>query len=101
VIEAAAGGDCLGLHVLGREASLLAQALLSVVAVLDSTLLLLGGGVGSNPHLRAPVQEQLDRLMLDAPPVRIAALGDKAALVGAAEIALSLSESGKTSNRLR
>lgn len=94
VIEAAADGDCLGLHLLGREARLLAQALLSVVAVLDPALLLLGGGVGSNPHLLAPVQEELARLMVDAPPVRIAALGNQAGLVGAAEIALSLSRSG-------
>lgn len=89
IFAASSTGDQLGLEVLRREGALIAQALLSTVALLDPALLLLGGGIGSSPHLLGPVREHLARLIPDPPPVRTAALGNRAGLVGAANMALA------------
>jgi predicted NBD/HSP70 family sugar kinase len=83
VFEAAVSGDEVALAVVDRHAALIAEALLSIVATIDPELIVLAGGIGSNPVLLQPVRQALERI---APfPVRVETtlLGSRAGVVGA------------------
>lgn len=80
---AAAGGDEVALSVVARHARLLAEATLCLVAVIDPEMVVLAGGIGSDPVLLQPLRDALERI---APfPVRVetTTLGSRAGLVGA------------------
>ena len=86
IFSAAAAGDAIAREVVEREARLVAQAILAVAAVADPELIVLGGGIGSNPALLGPVREFVDEI---APfPIRVetSALGDRASVVGAVAV---------------
>jgi glucokinase len=92
VDDAALDGDAWALGLWTELAALLAVALGNALAILNSQLLILGGGVlERTPALRA--MTEID-LMLVAPAaslepltVAVAELGDRAGLVGAARLA--------------
>jgi len=89
VFAAAGNGDAAAVAVVSRQSEILAHALLALASMIDPELIVLGGGIGSNPHLLEPVRCALDRV---APwPVRIetSALGPRAGVIGALHHALA------------
>jgi predicted NBD/HSP70 family sugar kinase len=82
VFAAAAGGDAAAQEVVGEEASLVAKALASVVAVVDPELIVLGGGIGRAPGFAAEVAARLERLAAVVPEIRVSALGEDAVVDG-------------------
>ena len=104
VFAAAADGDRLANRVITRLAAVGADGVLSIVSVIDPEMVVLGGGIGSNPLRLAPVRDALERV---APwPVRVetSMLGPRSGVVGAVHHALEslpVVEAGKVSARLQ
>ena len=87
VFAAAESGDPVGRAVVAQEAALLARAVLSIASIIDPEMIVLTGGIGSNPALLGPVVRAVDAI---APfPIRIetSALGNRASVVGALALA--------------
>jgi predicted NBD/HSP70 family sugar kinase len=82
VFAAAAAGDARARDVVAAEASVVAHALASIVAVVDPELIVLGGGIGRAPGFADEVGARLTRLSPVAPDVRPSALGDDAVVDG-------------------
>ena len=82
VFAAAADGDASAQEVVGEEATLVAKALASVVAVVDPELIVLGGGIGRAPGFAAEVAARLEPLAAVVPEIRVSALGDDAVVDG-------------------
>jgi len=82
---AAAGvGDAVGIAVIDEAARRIALHVLPLAAALDLPLVVLGGSVGANPALLAPVRRHLDDLLpFPAPRVEGSALGEAAVIEGA------------------
>jgi len=86
LFTAAATGDRSALAKIDGEASLLAEAIVAIASVVDPSMVVLAGGVGSNPALGPPVSRALKRI---APwPIEVAttSLGDRAGLLGAVSV---------------
>lgn len=90
VFAAAAEGDPVGRAVVAAEAELLAQAVLSVVSIVDPEVVVLAGGIGADPILLDPVRQAFHEMA--AVPVRIetAMLGQRSGVVGALAMAREL-----------
>ncbi len=71
-----------------EEARWLSLGLASVVALLDPSLVVLGGGIGGNEALLEPVRQALKRLLPAVPRIEVSALGARASLLGAVSVAL-------------
>ena len=82
VFAAAARGAKAATAVVEREASLIARAVSSVVAVVDPELVVLGGGIGQAPGFAEAVAAQLAHLVPFLPDVRVSALGHEAVVDG-------------------
>ncbi|MGH3095908.1 MAG: ROK family protein [Streptosporangiales bacterium] len=87
LLRAAVDGDRVARHVLDEQAELLAAGVAALTAVLDPPLVVVGGGLGSDPALVAALRERLDEAVR---PVRIVptALCGRAGLLGALLLAL-------------
>ena len=83
IFDAAGDGDAVGAAVVAHQARLVAQAILSVSAVVDPQLFVLGGGIGSNPLLLDPVRRYVDEIAPYEIRVEMSALGDRASVLGA------------------
>ena len=99
VAQVAAAGDPLAQRLLDREGELIGIGLLNLLHLFSPELILLGGGVVvNNPFLikRAAqvVQERAMPLYHDV-PLQLAALGERAGLLGAAALFLHMRE-GRT-----
>ncbi len=73
--------------VVAEEGRLLGLAAASVAAIVDPAVIVLGGGIGSNPLLRPLVQATVDRLLPFAPTIATTSLAGSAGLHGALAIA--------------
>jgi len=87
VAQAAAQNDPLALRLLDREGELIGVGLLNMLNLYSPDLILAGGGVViNNPQLlgraQQVIQERAFEVFRDV-PVRLAALGDQAGLLGA------------------
>ena len=82
VFAAAAGGDERARQVVADEATLVAKALASIVAVVDPELIVLGGGIGRAPGFAEAVAARLEQLAPFVPEVRASALGEDAVVDG-------------------
>lgn len=60
----------------------------AVSAVVDPSLVVLGGGVGANASLLEPVRRHVAQMLPDPPRIVTSALGDRASLFGAIAVAL-------------
>lgn len=87
VFDLARHGDSTAEDSLDLEARYVARSLAAVRAVLDPSLVVLGGGVGSRPELRALMLPWLERLGCGDLDVRTSALGADASLRGALRLA--------------
>jgi predicted NBD/HSP70 family sugar kinase len=82
VFAAAAAGDPGAREVVAAEATNVAQALVSIVAVVDPELIVLGGGIGRAPGFAQEVLGRLAELSPLVPEVRPSALGEDAVVDG-------------------
>ena len=82
VFAAAAAGDQVAREVVASEAALVARALVSIVAVVDPELIILGGGIGRAPGFADQVRDDLARMSPVVPEVQPSALGDDAVVDG-------------------
>jgi predicted NBD/HSP70 family sugar kinase len=87
VFAAASVGDPLGLRLVDDEARLIALGVAAVDAVIDPQLVVLGGGIGANPLLLAPVRNYVSQLVPQPPEVHSSSLGERASLYGAIALA--------------
>jgi glucokinase len=92
VTEAATAGDGLAVELLGDVGHWLGEGIASLAAVLDPTMVVLGGGVSeAGALLLDPVVEAFARSLTGRRhrpqlEIRIATLGNKAGLIGAADL---------------
>ena len=96
VAQAAAAGDPLAQRLLDREGELIGIGLVNMLHLFSPQAILLGGGViVHNPQLieraRLVIQERAFAVYRDV-PVRLAALGDRAGLLGAVALFLHMRE---------
>lgn len=82
VFAAAAAGDERAAAAVAEEVDLVAQALASVVAVVDPELVVLGGGIGQTPGFAAAVAEALDPMVPFRPEILVSALTEAAVVDG-------------------
>jgi predicted NBD/HSP70 family sugar kinase len=84
VFLAARDGDDVAGAVVAEAARRIALHVLPLAATLDLPLVVLGGSVGANPDLLAPIRRQLEEWLPFPPPrVEVSALGETAVLEGA------------------
>ena len=88
VFELAASGNAIAREVVDHVASRLGAAIATVCAILDPELVVLGGGIGSNPLLLRPVRGAAAALVPITARIETSLLGDRAALQGAIAVAL-------------
>jgi predicted NBD/HSP70 family sugar kinase len=88
VFELAAQGHRAAQAVVESEGRRIGLAIAAACAVVDPALVVLGGGIGSNEALLAPVRETVAGLVPLVPRIETSLLGEKAALYGAVAIAL-------------
>lgn len=81
-------GDADAREVVDGVARRLGAAIASVIAVVDPELVVLGGGIGSNPSLLGPVRSTVAELVPLTARIETSRLGDQAALHGALAAAL-------------
>lgn len=103
VAQAAAAGDPLAMRLLDREGELIGIGLVNMLHLYSPELILLGGGVVvHNPYLldraRLVIRERAFEIYRDV-PVQMAALGERAGLLGAVALFLHMRE-GRSSVRL-
>lgn len=82
VFTAAAEGDERAAEVVAAEASLVARAIASIVAVVDPQLVVLGGGIGQAAGFIDAVRAELPKYAPVLPSLRVSALGDDAVVDG-------------------
>ena len=82
VFAAAEAGDPGAREVVAAEATIVAHALVSIVAVVDPELIVLGGGIGRAPGFAEAVLGRLAELSPLVPEVRPSALGEDAVVDG-------------------
>ena len=74
--------------VVDHVASRLGTAIATVCAILDTELVVLGGGIGANPLLLPPVRGSAAALVPITARIETSLLGERAALQGAIAVAL-------------
>lgn len=93
IFEAAAEGDRQATAVVEELAVYLGTAVANIVAVLDPSLIVFGGGLShAGQVLLAPVRNVVSRIVPNVPTLATSALGDDAPLLGAVYAALELAE---------
>lgn len=88
VFELAAAGVAAARGVVDHVAARLGTAIATVCSILDPELVVLGGGIGSNPSLLPPVRGAAASLVPITARIETSQLGDRAALQGAVAVAL-------------
>ncbi len=82
IFAEATRGDLAAQAIVRDEATLIAKALASIIAVIDPELIVLGGGIGQAPGFAAEVGTALEMLAPVVPEIRVSALGDDAVVDG-------------------
>jgi predicted NBD/HSP70 family sugar kinase len=101
VFDLAVAGDADARAVIDHVARRLGSAIASVIAVIDPELVVLGGGIGSNPALLSPVRSTVAGLVPLSARIETSGLGEKAALYGAIAVALREARAQLFSHRAR
>jgi glucokinase len=87
----AENGVSSAIEIVEGEGRQLGLTVVSACAVFDPELVVLGGGVGSNPLLLPLVRQAVSDLVPFAPRIETSALGEIASLTGAIAIAIDAS----------
>jgi predicted NBD/HSP70 family sugar kinase len=82
VFEAAELGDRRARRVVDAEARLVARAICSIVAVVDTELVVLGGGIGTAAGFVDAVSREVASIAAIPVDVRVTALGSEAVVDG-------------------
>jgi len=90
VMELADAGDPLAEKIVQQRASIVSDIVLNLSLILNPSLILLGGSIGSHPALLRCVQKQLEGSEFGVTRIRTGALGDMAVLWGAVQLALDV-----------
>ena len=102
IFSAARANDPLGRAVVDETARRIALHLVPIASVADVSLVVLGGGLGSNGDLLlSPVRRFLEGWIPFAPRVEISSLGEAAVLTGALAVGLSTALENVFLNRVR
>ncbi len=88
VFDLAAAGNARAKRILTQRATILADIVLDLALILNPSVILLGGEVGSHPRLLQEVKGLLEGNEVAAVPVQLGALGSSAILWGAIYTAL-------------
>lgn len=83
VYDAGKDGDPIATAVIARHAEVIAEAILALTAILDPEVVVLAGGIGSNPELLGHVRRAVARVAPFPIEVTTTTLGARAGLVGA------------------
>lgn len=92
LFTAAAAGDATASSVVDREARLLAEAVLAITSILDPHVVVMTGGIGSEPMLVDRINAHLTTMAPVPVPVVRSALGARCGVVGALAAALRAAE---------
>ena len=84
----AASGVLDAQELVDAEAGQLGLTVASTCAIFDPELVVLGGGIGSNPLLLPVVRKTVDAIVPFPPRIEVSALAEVASLIGAVSIAL-------------
>ena len=102
IFAAASAGDAVATAVVEETARRIALHIVPLAATLDVPLVVLGGGVGANPHLLGPVRHHLaEWLPFPAPRVEVSALGEAAVIEGALGAGLDIARERVFRRRIR
>ncbi len=102
IFAAASAGDGVARAVVDETARRIALHIVPLAATLDVPLVVLGGGVGANPHLLGPVRHHLaEWLPFPAPRVEVSALGEAAVIEGALGAGLDIARERVFQRRVR
>jgi glucokinase len=93
VFDLAEKGDHRAGMLLQQTARILADAITDVCVILNSSLIVLGGSVGSHPALLEGTRRILERNDFSRPRLALSVLGGEAPLLGAIWLALRAAES--------
>jgi glucokinase len=88
VLNLAMAGNALAKKIVQQRADLVADIIINLSLVLNPSLILLGGEVGSHPALLVSVQKQLEGSEFGVTKIGVGALGDRAVLWGAISVGL-------------
>jgi glucokinase len=94
VFDLAAAGNAQAKRILLQRAAMLSDVILDLSLILNPSLILLGGEVGSHPKLLQEVRAQLRDSQFATVKVSLGALGSSALLWGAVFIAIQSAVSG-------
>ncbi|MET7283866.1 ROK family transcriptional regulator [Kribbella sp. NPDC005582] len=90
VFAAARTGDATARAAVERFAVRLAQGIAAMVLTVDPDLIVVGGGVSlAREALIGPLTEQVGKLCLSTPALRISELGEESVMMGAIKLALT------------
>jgi len=90
VFAAARTGDATARAAVERFAVRLAQGIAAMVLTVDPDLIVVGGGVSlARESLIGPLTEQVGKLCLSTPALRISELGEESVMMGAIKLALA------------
>ncbi len=92
IFAKASAGDARARKLLARTAQHLANAVTNLSLILDTSLVVVGGGVGSNPALLDATTKLLAKNQFARPKLMISSLGVEAQLQGAVHLALQMAE---------
>ena len=88
IFELAAGGNALARTLLESSAQILANAVTNISLLLDTSMVVLGGAIGTSEALVRATREIVDRNNVARPRLAISTLGADAQLHGAIRLAL-------------
>jgi glucokinase len=91
-LNAASTGDVVAQEIVARQCRYLADAILAVCAVVDPDVVVLTGGLGSNPLLLEPLRAAVAFVMPYEVRLVTSRLGDRSGLVGAVALASQRAE---------
>ncbi len=89
ILAAAKLGDSTAIRVIDDTARWTALGIAAVVALVDPELVVLGGGIGTQPDFVAQVERYLKTCVARPVPVAICVLGNQATLLGAIATAIA------------
>jgi glucokinase len=92
IFNKAADGDAVARKLLDRTARHLANAITNLSLILDASVVVLGGGLGTNPVLLDAVRKLVQKNQFANPKVLASSLGVEAQLQGAVHVALQSAE---------
>ncbi len=93
IFDLARDGDPLAVDVLLYVATLLSDVIADIALLLNPSIVVLGGGVGSHPELCRVTQSILQKHEFAQPQLRSSALGTQAQLYGALSLSVAAAES--------